>query len=76
MKIILDYDNDQIRIGHNKYFENSLGIGIINMKVKNIPEFKSVLMEILNMLNAEDQEQPSISLECQDEGRISIIEEY
>ena len=71
MKIIIDYDNDQIRIGHDKDFENDTEI--INMKVKNIHEFKPVLIEILNMIHDNDE---FISLESQDEGRISIIEEY
>lgn len=66
----------KIRIGQENAFNNSIGAGIVNIPVKNIHEFKPVLIEILNMLNAEDQEQPSISLESQDEGRISVIEEY
>ena len=73
MKIIIDYDNDQIRIGHDKDFENSIGAGIVNMKVKNIHEFKPVLIELLNMIHDNDE---FISLESQDEGRVTTIEEY
>lgn len=75
MKVIIDYDNDQIRIGLDHAFENSQGIGVVNMKVKNIHEFKPVLIELINMI-CDGNDHPPISLESQDEGRISIIEEY
>ncbi len=75
MKVIIDYDNDQIRIGHEEAFLNSSGAGIVSMKVKNIHEFKPVLIELINMI-CDDNEHVNISLESQDEGRISIIEEY
>ena len=71
MKIIIDYDNDQIRIGHDEDFKNNTEI--INMKVKNIHEFKPVLIEILNMIH--DNDEP-ISLESQSDGRILLVEEY
>ena len=71
MKIIIDYDNDQIRIGHDANF--MYDTEVINMKVKNIHEFKPVLIEVINMIC--DNDEP-ISLESQDEGRISVIEEY
>ena len=73
MKIIIDYDNDQIRIGHDEDFENSQGIGIVNRKVKNIREFEPVLLEVINMIC--DNDEP-IRLESQSDGRVLLIEEY
>lgn len=70
MIIRLDYDNDQILIDSKEISERSITFRSIDVGV-----FRPIICEIINMV-CDGDNHPNISIEQQDEGQVTGIEEY
>lgn len=70
MIITIDYDNNAIRLQSSEHYE---GFDIEFKKV-NIKEIEPIIREIINMLH--DPKNENDLIQKQDEGMITVIEEY
>lgn len=76
MTIILDYDNDSVRIGSNDDIDTNVESRIIIFRqVKYLAIWQGILCEIINMICAENGN-INVCLRKQSEGQITTIEEY
>ena len=77
MTIVIDYDNDAVRIGSDLAFANDIESKIIIIReVKNIVQVQQILCEVINAICEYKSADLNISLMKQDEGLITTIEEY
>ena len=64
-------------IGHDKYFQEGLENKIISFKHANLKDLYLIISEIINMQFEDGTEGMScVTIERQDDGQISIIEEF
>ena len=77
MTIIIDYDNDAVRIGSNYAFDNGIESKIITYKITgSMKQIQGLLCEVVNAIYDANDTDTNFSLMKQDDGEITIIEEY
>ena len=75
MTIIIDYDNDAVRIGSDYAFSNGDESKITTVRqLKNMRQVGELLIEVVNALCQHESANINVSLMKQDDGEITTIE--